>query len=156
MQSLKELSYFQWRYIDGQWFEVKNPPLFSPIALNTSERFANLIIENSFNMDWEQFANTWIEKKEKIKRGEIFQTKDISIFPFSQFIGNLPNLYFTSLTLHHPLGSSQNFFYFGARRRDEKGNTLMPLAAKLHHSSCDPHIFELLLNNYLKRFSFIN
>ena len=36
-------------------------------------------------------------------------------------------------------------------RRSLWKNYHMPLAAKLHHSSCDPYVFDLLLQNYLQR-----
>ena len=151
IQSLKEFSCFQWRYIEGQWYEVQNPPLFSPIAVGRANRFVSLIIENAFKMSWQEFAETWIDLKEKIQSGGTFDTNDTEIFGFSQFIGNLPNLHFTSLILNQPNSFCQHFFYFGQRRSDVKSVTIMPLAAKLHHSSCDPYVFDLLLQNYLQR-----
>lgn len=151
MQSLKEFSYFQWRYINDQWFEVQNPPLFCPIAVDRADRFVNLVLENPFKMTWQEFAETWTDLKQRIKLESTFKTNDASVFGFSQVIGNLPHLHFTSLTLHQPASFCQHFFYFGARRCDAQGVTLMPLAAKLHHSSCDPYVFDLLLKNYLQR-----
>lgn len=151
LQSLKEFPCFQWRYINGQWFEVKNPPLFCPIAVNRADRFVNLILENPFKLAWANFAETWDTLKQQIQLDGTFQTSDTSAFGFSQFIGNLPNLHFTSLTLHQPAHFCQPFFYFGARRNNEPKVMVMPLAAKFHHSSCDPYIFDLLLQDYLQR-----
>jgi len=151
MQTLKEFSCFQWRYINGQWFEVQNPPLFCPIVVDRSDRFANLVIENSFKMTWQEFAETWTDLKQRIQSEGNFETSDAAVFGFSHLIGNLPHLHFTSLTLHQPASFCQHFFYFGARRCDAQGVTLMPLAAKLHHSSGDPYVFQLLLKNYLQR-----
>jgi chloramphenicol O-acetyltransferase type A len=151
MQSLKEFSYFQWRYINGQWFEVQNPPLFCPISVDRADRFVNLVLENPFKMTWQEFAQTWTGLKQRIQSGTNFEKNDASVFGFSHFIGNLPHLHFTSLTLHQPASFCQHFFYFGARRCDAQGITMMPLAGKLHHSSGDPFVFELLLKNYLQR-----
>ncbi len=151
MQSLKEFSCFQWRYIDGQWFEVQNPPLFSPIALNRADRFVNLVLENPFKLAWDEFAGAWVTLKQQIQLDGSFKTSDTSAFGFSQFIGNLPHLHFTSLTLHQPASFCQPFFYFGARRCNQEGKLMMPLAAKFHHGSCDPYVFDLLLKNYLQR-----
>ncbi|MBP0020395.1 MAG: hypothetical protein J7647_22935 [Cyanobacteria bacterium SBLK] len=151
LQSLKEFSCFQWRYINNQWFEVQNPPLFSPIAVARADRFVNLVLEHPFKMTWQEFAGTWVDLKQRIQLEGSFKTQDTSAFGFSQFIGNLPNLNFTSLTLHQPASFCQNFFYFGARHCDPLDITLMPLAAKIHHSSCDPYMLDLLLKNYLQR-----
>jgi chloramphenicol O-acetyltransferase type A len=151
IQSLKEFACFQWRYIDGQWFEVQNPPLFSPIAIDRADRFVNLVLDNPVKMTWPEFAQTWIELKQAIQSGTTFEKTDAAVFGFSHFIGNLPHLHFTSLSLHQSDSFCQHFFYFGARRCDPQGVTLMPLAAKLHHSSGDPYVFDLLLKNYLQR-----
>ena len=151
LQSLKEFSCFQWRYINDQWFEVENPPLFCPIAVDRADRFVNLVLEHPFQMTWQEFAEAWIDLKQRMQQEGSFKIKDTSVFGLAQFIGNLPNLHFTSLTLHQPASFCQHYFYFGARKRDAQGSTMMPLAAKLHHSSCDPYIFDLLLENYLQR-----
>ncbi|HAC64581.1 MAG TPA: hypothetical protein DCF68_13860 [Cyanothece sp. UBA12306] len=151
MQSLKEFSCFQWRYINGEWFEVQNPPLFTPIALDRGDRFVNLVIENSFKLTWDEFATNWTNLKQEVQLKGIFEVNDSNRFGFSQFIGNLPRLHFTSLSLHQANSFCQNFFYFGERRSSSDGVTIMPMAAKLHHSSSDPYVFELLLKNYLKR-----
>lgn len=151
MRSLKEFPCFQWRHIDGQWFEVQNPPLFCPIAVNRADRFSNLVLENPFKMTWQEFAEAWTDLKQRIQSEGVFDTTDTSVFEFSQVVGNLPHLYFTSLSLHQPASSCQHFFYFGARRHDAQGAMQMPLAAKLHHSSCDPYIFDLLLKDYVQR-----
>jgi len=151
LQSLKEFPCFQWRYLDGQWFEVKNPPLFCPIAVDRADRFVNLILENAFKLSWEEFAGAWVTLKRKIQLEGTFTTSDTEPFRFCQFIGNLPHLHFTSLTLHQPASSCQPFFYFGQRRCDQSGLVIMPLAAKFHHSSCDPDVFDRLLRNYQQR-----
>ena len=151
LQSLQEFSCFQWRYINNQWFEVRNPPLFFPIAVARADRFANLVLENPFKMTWQEFAEAWVDLKQRIQLEGSFKIEDTSVFGFAQFVGNLPNLNFTSLTLHQAASFCQHFFYFGARQCDALGVTLMPLAAKLHHSSCDLYILDLLLKNYLQR-----
>ncbi len=151
LQSLREFPCFHWRYIDGQWFEVRNPPLFCPIAVDSPVRFVNLILEDAFNLAWDEFAETWVALKRNIQAEGAFKSSDSAIFGFSQFIGNLPHLHFTSLTLHQPAGFCQPFFYFGARRSYPTGSMIMPFAAKFHHSSCDPYVFDRLLQNYLQR-----
>lgn len=151
LQSLREFPCFQWRCIDGHWFEIQNPPLFCPIAVDGADRFANLILENPFRLSWQGFAISWNKLKQRIKAEGSFRESDASVFGFSVFIGNLPNLHFTSLVLHQPASFCQPFFYFGARRRNAQGSLLLPLAAKFHHASCDPHVLDRLLQNYLQR-----
>ena len=150
LQALKTFTCFQWRYINGQWFEVKNPPLFSPIVVDKVDRFASLIIENPFKLSWPEFAFHWTESKQRLQRDGNFANNDTLVFGFSHFIGNLPHLYFTGLSLHYPTSFCQPFFYLGQRRCDGQGVTTMPLAAKLHHASADPYLFELLLQKYLQ------
>lgn len=151
LQSLKPLSCFQWRCIDGHWFEVRSPPLFHPVAVEGPDRFANLIVEDPFRMSWREFAESWTHQKSRILSEGAFDSGDASMFGFSHHIGNLPTLHFTSLVLHQPASFCQPFFHFGARRPDGQGAMIMPLAAKLHHSSCDPLVLDRLLRNYLQR-----
>jgi chloramphenicol O-acetyltransferase type A len=75
------------------------------------------------------------------------------IFLLSCFLGNLPNLQFTGLTLHSQQSEviGQPFFYFG-KRYWQNDQLFIPFAAKLHHACKDPFVLDLLMQDFLKRF----
>jgi chloramphenicol O-acetyltransferase len=102
LQSLHEFPCFQWRFIEGQWFEVQNPPLFCPVAAETNDRFVNMVMENPFRMSWQEFEACWFDLKQRLLTEGRFDAGDASVFGFSHFIGNLPNLHFSSLVMHQP------------------------------------------------------
>ena len=151
IQALKAFPSFQLRCIENQWYKVNNPPLFTPIATNNNDRFVNLIIENAFKMTWDVFSTTWAELKEAIFAGMKFTADHPMTFGCSQFIGNLPKMQFTQLTMHEPKSYCQAYFYFGSRY--QQGDRLfMPLAAKIHHSTSDPHLLQQLFDEFEGRF----
>ncbi|OZG73937.1 hypothetical protein BTA51_09150 [Hahella sp. CCB-MM4] len=151
IQALKKYPEFFYRYIDGQWLQVSNPALFFPIARNERKnRFYEAFIPNIFQLTWPEFSKAYQIEVENSKQHP--RLLGSHLFVYSLFIGNLPNLQVTGLTLHvNDRFSAQPYFYFGKRYRlNEK--LFVSLSIKFHHSTVDPHIIDLLLEEFQREF----
>lgn len=75
---------------------------------------------------------------EYLDRASIFSRQ--SNFCHAHFMGNLPNLRFSGLTLHWRADQTlgQRSFYFG-QRYDEGVRKLIPLAVRMHHGCKKPY-----------------
>ena len=143
---------FNMRFIENQWYILKNPPILIPVAVGGKERFWEVILENVSKISYEEFVPQYRLKVEQARKGQ-GKRADFQSFCLSHSLGNLPNLQFTGLTLHWRQDAmiGQPMFYFG--KRYEKESTLfIPFAAKLHHACADPFVLDLLLRDFKKRF----
>ena len=152
IQALKKHPEFFYRLIDNQWILIKNPPLFFPIARHSKkDRFYEAIIPDIFQLSWKEFSQRYQTEIEKSKNDPQLIATDV--FNYSLFIGNLPNLQITGLTLHVNNNlSCQPYFYFGKRYQNEKKH-MVSLCIKFHHSSVDPFIIDLLIQDFQKQFT---
>ncbi|OUL21799.1 CatA-like O-acetyltransferase [Nostoc sp. 106C] len=153
VQSLKNHFCFNLRLIKNQWFILDNPPVMIPVAVGGQERFSEMLLENVSQTSYQDFIIQYRQKLDQIRNGKGERAK-VETFLLSYFIGNLPNLQFTGLTLHwrsseiigHP------YFYFG-KRYWQNDQLFIPFAAKLHHACNDPFVLDLLIQDFKERFN---
>lgn len=152
MQSIGEVACFRYRYHQGQWYVIDNPPLIMPVAVGGSQRFIEMVLPDVLKTDWQTFAMRYAKQLEEIKSADRYSPViNAQIFKFGQFIGNLPNLRFNSFKLHAARGGTQNIFYFGKRARDPQGNLMVPFAMNLHHANADPYVAQHLIDDFERR-----
>ncbi len=151
INALKNHPEFFYRYLDDHWVQVANPALFCPIARDDkNDRFYEAFIPNVFKLGWPEFSRFYLAELENSKHKS--RLLGSNLFVYSLFIGNLPNLQVTGLTLHiNDRFSAQPYFYFGKRYRLEK-KLFVSLSIKFHHSTVDPYIIDLLLGDFQKEF----
>ncbi len=143
---------FNMRFIENQWYLLKNPTILIPVAVGGKERFCEVVLENVSKISYEEFVPQYRTQVERARNGGGKRT-DFQSFCLSHFLGNLPNLQFTGLTLHWVRDGmvGQPFFYFG-KRYELRNSLFIPFAAKLHHGCADLFVLDLLLEDFQKRF----
>jgi chloramphenicol O-acetyltransferase type A len=99
LQTLKNHSNFHLRLVQDQWFILDNPPVVIPVAVAGSDRFREMVLENISYSSYPEFILQYRQKLDSIRsnRGQKITPET---FLLSCFLGNLPNLQFTGLTLH--------------------------------------------------------
>jgi chloramphenicol O-acetyltransferase type A len=153
LQTLKSHFCFNLRRIENQWFILDNPPVVIPVAVGGQERFREMALENVSQISYPEFITQYRQKLDHIRSNQGERTTP-EIFLLSCFLGNLPNLQFTGLTLHSQQSEiiGQPYFYFG-KRYWQNDQLFIPFAAKLHHACKDPFVLDLLIQDFLKRFT---
>lgn len=137
---------FSTRKIDQDWYIFKNLPVYFPIAVGGKNRFKEVIINDVSLMDWTKFS---IVYRNSIDNHKI----DIGSLPplvweISHFIGNLPNLNFTSFQIHRGnLKTGRPIFYFGQRNNSHQKLTV-PLSITFDHANTDPYVLNRLMQTY--------
>lgn len=150
MQAIKKHPCFSWKIINDRWYQINNPPLFFPVAVGGEARFGEIIIDNATKLKWREFSQLYQQNKQNIFNNPTLANEEFYPYHLGQFIANLPNLDFSSFSVPASRNSSQNFFYFGKRtRNDNQNNLTVPLAIKFHHSNTDPFVIDLLIEDYL-------
>jgi chloramphenicol O-acetyltransferase len=150
-QTLQAHPSFNLRFIEKKWYLISNPPIFTPVAVGGKERFRTVIFENVSKISYEEFISIYASKISEARNGQGKQAEPLEFY-LSHFLGNLPKLQFSGLTLHwRPTDMvGQPILYFG--KRYVSGSSLfIPLAAKIHHGCADPFVFELFLSDFQKR-----
>ena len=132
------------RKVDGEWYYFDNLPLFFPVAVGGSKRFFEPVIYDAAISSWEDFCKNW----NNAVKGENPNKLDHAIWSLAHFIGNLPNLDFTSFTLHKGTDeTARPFFYFGQRTANGERYTI-PLSINFDHSNADPFVINQLIESY--------
>jgi chloramphenicol O-acetyltransferase type A len=152
VQTLKNHFSFNLRRIDNQWFILDNPPVMIPVAVGGQDRFREMLLENISQTSYPDFIIQYRQKLDEIRNGKVERATE-EAFSLSYFIGNLPNLQFTGLTLswQKPEIVGHTRFYFG-KRYWQNNQLFIPFAAKLHHANTDPFVLDLLIQDFLQRF----
>ena len=142
---------FNLRKVGGQWYRVDNPPLFVPVAVGGDARFQSLVLEDVYGMDYADFVAAYGAQL-ALARSPDAPSSEPEIFTLAHFVGNLPNLRFTGMTLHWRPDQmvGQSFFYFGQRYQQD-GRMMIPLVAHLHHACTDPYVLDQLLADFSER-----
>lgn len=150
-QTLADHPSFNLRKLGAQWVRLDNPPLFVPVAVGGDARFQSLVLEDVYGQDYESFLAAYAERL-ALARSPDAPSSEADIFTLAHFVGNLPNLRFTGLTLHWRPDQmvGQSFFYFGQRYQDGE-RMLIPLSARLHHACTDPFVLDHLLADFSRR-----
>ena len=153
-QTLAQHPSFNLRCVDGYWYVLHNPPIFIPVAVGGDVRFRDLVLENVYQQDWPTFLQNYQHLLALARSPEGLPPCTSEAFCLAHFMGNLPNLRFSGLTLHWRSDQSlgQSSFYFG-QRYAEGERTLIPLAVRMHHSCTDPFVLNGLIADFQRRFA---
>lgn len=137
---------FSTRNIDGTWYLFNNLPIFTPIAVGGDLRFKDVIIENSTELSWIEFAQAYRnEINNENAQLEILPQKVWALCPF---IGNLPNMNFTSFQVHrNRLKTGRPLFYFG-KRVQTADSLFVPLSISIDHANADPFVLDRLISSF--------
>lgn len=137
---------FSTRNIDGTWYLFNNLPIFTPIAVGGDLRFKDVIIENSTELSWQEFAQAYRnEINNEDAQLEILPQKMWALCPF---IGNLPNMNFTSFQVHrNRLKTGRPLFYFG-QRVQTSDSLFVPLSISIDHPNADPFVLDRLISSF--------
>lgn len=147
MRTLQRHPAFRLRFVEGTWYELARPPLIFPVAVGGAQRFTEVLIEDAAPLSFTDFAQAYRSGIDSGLSGKGYLIES-ERFSLAQFIGNLPKLRFSALTLHHTQPAcAAPIFYFG-QRYPEADRLLMPLASKLHHGNTDPFVLEALLSDF--------
>lgn len=143
IQAMKTNPWTRYRRIAGQWYIFENLPLFFPVAIDDDARFTEPLITNPIS-SWHEFTLKWQRATKTDQRIKIPH----SVWSLAHFIGNLPNINFTSFNLHRgSQDSSRPFFYFG-KRHEVGGKWFVPLSITFNHSTGDPVVIDKLLADF--------
>jgi chloramphenicol O-acetyltransferase len=140
---------FTWRRLEGRWYAFHNLPLYFPVAVGGRERFNDVLLENSFGLDWPVFCARYHEAVSQALQLRIpFDPVGSAVWNIAVFIGNLPTLQFTSFSIHtQTVSTGRPVFYFG--RRYQAGSSLyIPLYVQFDHANTDPFVLNLFLEDY--------
>lgn len=152
VKTISKHLYFNLRLVHNQWYVIENPPITVPVALGGKDRFGEMVLEDVNRLFLVDFIRQYRTKLNQIRAGK-GQRPETTIFLLSCFIGNLPNLQFTGLTLHwqKSLIEGQPQFYFG-KRYWQNDKLFIPFAIKLHHAVTDPFMLDLLIQDFQSQF----
>lgn len=152
-QSLATHPSMNLRWIDGSWYLLRNPPIFIPVAIGGEKRFRGMVLDDVYRQPYPDFLDNYLHQLQQARQAKD-QAETSEVFRYAQFIGNLPYLRFSALTLHWRPDQmvGQSYFYFG-QRYQQKDRLMIPLAAKLHHACTDPLMLNELLSDFAGRFS---
>lgn len=164
-QTLARHPSFNLRCVGGQWYVLRNPPIFVPVAVGGDVRFRSLLLEDVYQQDLPTFLAQYRQQLALARSPGGTPPLAESAFGIAHFMGNLPQLRFSGLTLHWRADQStgQSSFYVGQRYEEgEEGKEgkggkggkrmLMPLAVRLHHSCTDPLVLNELMADFNRRF----
>ena len=152
-QTLAQHPSFNLRRVNGDWYVLRNPPIFIPVAVGGDVRFRDLVLENVYQQDWPTFLANYQELLALARSPEGLPPCASEAYCLAHFMGNLPHLRFSGLTLHWRADQAlgQSSFYFG-QRYEEGGRMLIPLAVRMHHSCTDPFVLNALIADFQRRF----
>ncbi len=144
-QALKLESCFSTRKIDGIWYFFDNLPVFTPISVGGDLRFKDVVLENVTKQSWVEFAKYYRDAVDCPDAK--FEVLPQEIWALCPFIGNLPNLPFTSFQIHrHKIKTGRPMFYFGQRECVD-GNLYVPFSVSFDHANSDPYVLAKLITN---------
>ncbi len=143
---------FNLRRAGEEWYLLHNPPFFIPVAVGGAKRFGEIVLEDVYRQDYRTFTRIYLEKLERARMPDGGTVHSSDVFNYAHFVGNLPNLRFTGMTLHWRPSQmqGQSFFYFG-QRYCEGERLLIPLCVKLHHACTDFLVLDELVKDFGRR-----
>ena len=144
--------YFQLRFINNDWYVIENPPIFVPVAIGGKKRFSQILLENVAKKTYSDFIKEYRNKLNQVRAGKEEKIEP-EIYLLSCFIGNLPSLQFSGITLHWQKNFIEGHprFYFG-KRYWQSDQIFIPFAVKLHHATTDPFVLDLLIQDFQRQF----
>lgn len=148
MSAMQAHTSFKLRKAGSEWLVLENAPVVVPVAVGGEVRFAEVLLQDPTRQSLPEMIANYRRLLDAARNGER-QRMSADTFLAACFIGNLPQLQFSALSLHwrHTPIQCQPCFYFG-RRYLQGDRMLIPLAAKLHHACTDPHTFNALIEDF--------
>ncbi|AIY67589.1 hypothetical protein [Pseudoalteromonas piratica] len=145
-KALKSEWIFSTRNINGKWYRFDNLPIFCPIAVGGDLRFKDVILENVTSLSWSEFARYYRQSVDcNDAKLEVLSQEVWALCPF---IGNLPNMAFSSFQIHrNKLKTGRPLFYFG-QRKIINGEPFVPLSISFDHANSDPFVLDKLLARF--------
>ncbi|GAL20382.1 hypothetical protein JCM19235_3384 [Vibrio maritimus] len=146
---------FRYRKIEGNWFLFEHLPVYIPIAIGGDARFGNMNLQPPTKMSLKQFLSHYREELNTILEGKSrpFEVEDSKLWGLSWFVGNLPNIDFSSLSLHKSnIPSGRPLFYFG-KRKEVEGKVTIPMFISFDHSNLDPLLVSQFVSDFEDRLS---
>lgn len=142
-------SYLSWRYIHNVWYSFEDLPLFIPISTGIpGNRLASALLKHIATTDWESFSHMYKSAIEQSRCCWSNPFGDQLHWSVYHFIGNLPNIQFTSLMIHESgFDTARPIFYFGHRYED-RGNLFVPFTVQFHHATFDPVLLEKFIADF--------
>ncbi|MBD0404502.1 MULTISPECIES: CatA-like O-acetyltransferase [unclassified Flammeovirga] len=149
VETMKKHPYFRYRKIEDEWYVFDNLPVFSPIAVGGETRFTEIIVEDPAQSTIETYFKNYKKCLDyAFNRDGDFAPLPVMVWATAHFIGNLPNLQFTSFQLHaSALDSARPYFYFG-KRYQQGDQLLIPLSITFDHSSLDPFVLSAFMADF--------
>ncbi|WP_040566015.1 CatA-like O-acetyltransferase [Magnetospirillum molischianum] len=153
-QTLARHPSFNLRRIDDDWYLLRNPPIFIPVAVGGDARFQSLVLDDAYRQDLATFSACYRDRLAQARSPGGGPSAASDTFVYAHFMGNLPNLRFTGLTLHWRPDQmvGQSFFYFGQRYTDGD-RMLIPMSVRLHHSCTDAVVLDQLIEDFKRQFA---
>lgn len=145
-RALKSEWIFSTRNINGKWYRFDNLPIFCPIAVGGELRFKDVILENVTALSWPEFARYY--RKSVDCNDAKLEVLPQEVWALCPFIGNLPNMAFSSFQIHrNKLKTGRPLFYFG-QRKTINGEPSVPLSISFDHANSDPFVLDKLLATF--------
>jgi len=137
---------FSTRNIDGEWYLFEKLPIFTPIAVGGDLRFKDVVIEEPTELSWEEFVDNYRNLVDG-ERG-VLGVLPQNVWALCPFIGNLPNMNFTSFQVNRAaLKTGRPYFYFG--QRIQQGDKMfVPLSISMDHANADPYVLDQLISSF--------
>lgn len=130
------------RNINGKWYKLADPAVYSPIGIGGAKRFRTVFIKSPGLLSWADFHNEYQKQMQKAQSGEGKLTVTEEDFHISTMVGNLPNFKFSSFQFHQfPQSTGRQLFYLG-QRYEERGRMFIPMSATIDHGNADPYILD--------------
>lgn len=152
-QAMQAHSGFKLRKVGEHWLVLENAPIVVPVAVGGAQRFKELLLRDASRQSLADFASQYRRQLDAARSDEPRAHLDPDTFLTACFIGNLPDLQFTALSLHWRQShiQCQPSFYFG-KRYSQGAQSFIPLAVKLHHACTDPFVLNALMADFMGRF----
>ena len=151
IRAMKKHACFSFRRVGEQWYRFENLPLFFPVAVGGKERFGEVLLEGVCRQTWPEFCKSYRDGVDAILNMQRpYEPIPLDTWHIAHFIGNLPNIQFTHLSLHRSsIHIGRPAFYFG-KRYSIGDRTYIPIYIQFDHSNLDPYIVGLFLEDFEK------
>lgn len=143
--------HLSWRFMNGMWYAFDDLPLFIPVATSSpGNRFVSVTLKHvAAAANWVSFSKIYNSAIAKARQNWSNPFGDQLHWSNYHFIGNLPDIQFTSLTLHESgIETARPIFYFG-RRYENQDSLFVPFAIQFHHATFDP----VRISNFITDFN---
>lgn len=147
IKAMQITSAFNYRFINGYWYEFANLPLFTTAAV--SGELNNLKLNDVVSCEWPEFCQKFTEQINSLKSMGTTQTFPYPEYAIAMHITNI-QLPFHSISIPAPkkgIEIERPMFVMGQRIAKE-GKVFMPFYAKLPHASLHPGLFRKLLQDW--------